>query len=123
MSNDEQKTASSAKDGDATLDVLTALRNALQHAPPQPPLGPLEEQAVADRIAERGMRTSYANWWLVIVAAQLAFLNFLMLAAGYSWLSYSDWLLHAFSVATLAEIFGIVAIITRSLFPPIAGKA
>lgn len=44
-------------------------------------------------------------------------MNAIMVFYGLGYLEFSDYLMHVYMTGTLAEIFGLVLVITRNLFP------
>jgi hypothetical protein len=95
-----------------------AIERALEHAVEQPNLPTLSaREDLKARSANRQLRIAYAAAWFLLVAAQLAFMNWLLLRVGRGTLTFDNWLFHAYLVGTFAECVGVVSIITRNLFP------
>jgi hypothetical protein len=44
-------------------------------------------------------------------------MNLVFIGAGLKWIEYSQWQLDLYMTGTLLEVFGIVLIITKNLFP------
>jgi hypothetical protein len=78
---------------------------------------PLVRQDEEDRISDRGLKRMYANWFKWILIVQLSVMNLIFIIAGAKRLNFSHWALELYMVGTLAEVFGIVQVITKHLFP------
>lgn len=83
---------------------------------PKEKLEPLDRETIEDRKQDRELRRDYAQRWFWVVLGQLVLVN-LMFAYLLILGNVDSTTLHIFFGATIAETFGIVAIITRSLFP------
>jgi hypothetical protein len=95
-----------------------AIEQALANAVEQPNLPTLSaREELKAKSANRQLRIAYAAAWFFLVAAQLAFMNWLLLQVGRARLSFDNWLFHAYLVGTFVECVGVVSIITRNLFP------
>jgi len=95
-----------------------AIEQALERAVEQPNLPTLSaREDLKAKTADRQLRIAYAAAWFLLVAAQLAFMNWLLLRVGRGTLSFDNWLFHAYLVGTFVECVGVVSIITRNLFP------
>jgi hypothetical protein len=96
------------------LAVEQALASAIEQ-PNLPTLSAHEE--LKTKTAIRQLRIAYAAAWFLLVAAQLAFMNWLLWQVGRGRLTFDNWLFHAYLVGTFVECVGVVSIITRNLFP------
>ena len=80
-------------------------------------LDPLKQAQVNDLIANTELKKFYAKWFLVILAVQLLIMNLVFLGVGRDCLTYKDgWDLKIYMSGTLAEVFGVILVITRYLF-------
>jgi hypothetical protein len=77
----------------------------------------LEQQETKDRKSDRKLKKSYAKNFFWILVVQLGLMNIIFLLYGCGLLTYDAYTLDIFVTATLLEVFGIVAIITKNLFP------
>jgi hypothetical protein len=103
---------------EAPLAGWLAIEQALANAVAQPNLPTLSaREELKGKSANRQLRIAYAAAWFFLVAAQLAFMNWLLLQVGRSRLSFDNWLFHAYLIGTFVECVGVVSIITRNLFP------
>lgn len=80
-------------------------------------LDPLTEAKVHDQKTDTGLKKLYAYWFIGILIGQLLIMNGIFIATGRSWLHFQDPThLNLFMGGTLAEVFGVVLVITRYLF-------
>jgi len=80
-------------------------------------LDPLTQAKVDDQVADTGLKKRYANWFIWILIGQLAAMNAIFIATGIDYLHFQDPThLNLFMGGTLAEVFGVVLVITRYLF-------
>jgi uncharacterized membrane protein len=90
-------------------------------------LAQLEEQEHAQELVlrrrfaeqEHGLRQSYADWIIRVLGAQLFVADavFVVFAwAGWNW-ELSSGVIEVWLAATVIQIVGVVAIVTRHLFP------
>lgn len=80
-------------------------------------LDPLTQAKVDDQVADTGLKKRYANWFIWILVGQLVAMNAIFIAAGIDYLHFQDPThLNLFMGGTLAEVFGVVLVITRYLF-------
>ena len=77
---------------------------------------PLLEQRVENLQSDRGLKRRYANWFIGILIGQLLLMNLCFFAVGLGWLEFSEWSLNLFMGGTLAEVFGVILVITKNLF-------
>lgn len=83
-------------------------------------LDPERKERIADKQSDRDLKRRYAKYFLFILAGQLVVMNSVFMAHGFGWLDYDKYVLHLYMGGTLLEIFGVVLVITRSLFPAAA---
>jgi hypothetical protein len=80
-------------------------------------LGPLADAKVKDQLADTELKKRYANWFIWILIGQLVAMNAIFIATGIDYLHFQDPThLNLFMGGTLAEVFGVVLVITRYLF-------
>ncbi len=77
----------------------------------------LNREKLKDIKTDRDLRISYANFWKKVLVVQLIVTNGIFILVGCGYLIFEEWTLRLFVSGTLLEIFGIVIIITRYLFP------
>lgn len=100
---------------DSERDKLrAAIKEALTS--PAPPFSDLVEQEVKDKKAERKLRERFANDWFWVAIVQLIVVNLVFIAWAY-YRGMDVWTLRAFLGATILEVFGILWVVTRYLFP------
>ena len=78
---------------------------------------PLLQSELDDHEQDRKLKRSYARWFIRILIGQLVAMNVVFILAGCNKLHYEQWTLDLFMSGTLAEVFGVVVIITKNLFP------
>lgn len=81
------------------------------------PLDPLTQEQINDLQQDRELRKLYAKWFIWILIGQLAVMNLVLVGAGIGYLAFEKWLLDLYMGGTLLEVFGIVLVITKNLFP------
>ncbi|WP_432744822.1 hypothetical protein ABXJ76_05295 [Methylobacter sp. G7] len=80
-------------------------------------LDPLTQAKVDDQVADTELKKRYANWFIWILIGQLVAMNAIFIATGIDYLHFQDPThLNLFMGGTLAEVFGVVLVITRYLF-------
>lgn len=77
----------------------------------------LPNQDDKDRETDRELKTMYAKRFMWILIGQLVAMNIIFIFTGLGKLNFSHWALELYMGGTLAEVFGIVFVITRHLFP------
>jgi hypothetical protein len=103
---------------DEASKVLAAVRDAAAEAPQTQSLNADRESAITDDLrADTALKKTYAIWFVGILIGQLAVMNLIFLLVGVGLLRFSDYVLHLYMGGTLAEVFGVVFVITRYLFP------
>lgn len=80
-------------------------------------LDPERQEYIHDRKSDRQLKRTYAFRFIWILIGQLVVMNIVFILHGLGLLVFSDYILHLYMGGTLLEIFGIVLVITRSLFP------
>jgi hypothetical protein len=81
------------------------------------PVDPLTQEQIHDLKQDRELKKRYANWFIGILIVQLVLMNIVFVAAGAKYLSYDKWGLDLYMGGTLLEVFGVVLVITKNLFP------
>jgi hypothetical protein len=95
--------------------ILKNLQSSGKTAPVTP--DPLTVEDVEDRKSDRKLKTIYAFSLLSILVLQLAVMNLVFWRTGSGNLSFEKWTLDLYMTGTLAEVFGVVLVITKHLFP------
>lgn len=80
------------------------------------PADPLLNEKVEDSKADRDLKKSYAKWFIYILIGQLAIMNVAFFCVGFGWLKFDEWSLNLYMGGTLAEVFGVIFVITKNLF-------
>ncbi len=75
----------------------------------------------ASRQEDISLKKRYGNGLLIALAIQLLIMNGIFFCVGFSWLKYEQWALHLYVSGTLIEIFALVLVVTKYLFPPSKG--
>lgn len=77
----------------------------------------LRVEDVEDRRSDRGLKESYARWFIAILIGQLVAMNVIFVLVGVEKLAFADeWVLRLFMSGTLAEVFGVIYVIAKYLF-------
>ncbi len=111
--------------------VISQIKSALVHkgivpagndgpttAKPLMSLDDERKQAETDDLkTDTRLKKHYARWFIGILIVQLAVMNLIFVCVGLDKLKFTDYVLHLYMGGTLAEVFGIVYVITRYLFP------
>ena len=71
----------------------------------------------ADRASDITLKKLYAKWFIAILIGQLVLMNLVFFGVGAEKLHFADYALHLYMGGTMAEVFGIVLVITKYLFP------
>lgn len=80
-------------------------------------LDPMTEARVNDQKTDTELKKLYAKWFIIILAAQLLAMDGIFIAVGLDLLKLQEPThLNLFMGGTLAEVFGVVFVITRYLF-------
>ena len=93
------------------------IKKKISGSPHTKDLDPLLNQHVEDRRVDRNLRRAYAIFFIWILIGQLFVMNFVFIGYGFNLLKFTDGLLKFYLGGTLAEVFGIVVVITKYLFP------
>lgn len=96
-------------------EALSAIRIALNSDARK--VDPLTEQKIEDSKSDRGLKKLYAKWFIGILIGQLLIMNLAFTAVGLKWMGFEKYELELYLAGTLAEVFGIVLVITKNLFP------
>jgi hypothetical protein len=78
---------------------------------------PLTREQIYDLQQDRALKKTYAKWFIGILIGQLVIMNLVFLATGMDYLHFEQWGLNLYMGGTLLEVFGIVLVITKNLFP------
>ena len=81
------------------------------------PVDALTQEQIHDLQQDRGLKKLYAKWFIGILIGQLVAMNVVLVAAGLGYLAYKEWILDLYMGGTLLEVFGVVLVITKNLFP------
>lgn len=81
-----------------------------------PAFDPVKDATVADMLADTELKKLYARRFIWILVGQLLAMNAIFIAVGLEMLKYSDFVINLFMGGTLAEVFGVVLVITKYLF-------
>lgn len=81
------------------------------------PEDPLLQQTINDKTQDRALKKLYGQWFIGILIGQLVVMNLIFIGAGFKWITYDQWQLDLYMTGTLLEVFGIVLVITKNLFP------
>lgn len=80
-------------------------------------IDPFQQAKLDDHKADTELKKKYANWFIWILLGQLLVMNIVFVAVGRYWLIFIERsYLQIYMSGTLAEVFGIVFLITKSLF-------
>lgn len=71
---------------------------------------------IDDFKANTELKKLYARWFIGILIGQLVVMNGIFIGVGLSFLHLHDSTLNIYMSGTLAEVFGVVVIITKYLF-------
>lgn len=74
----------------------------------------IENQSAIEDIT---LKRRYGNGLLIALAIQLLIMNAIFASVGVKWLQYEQWALHLYVSGTLLEIFALVLVVTKYLFP------
>lgn len=97
--------------------LASLIKSSLQDKSKTTPTDPLISEKVEDSKADRELKKSYASWFIKILIGQLVVMNILFFCVGFKWLSFDEWSLNLYMGGTLAEVFGVILVITKNLFP------
>lgn len=115
ISSDEPSSSEEEKP-QAVYDVLDSLRD--QSSQVYDLDQELGKEEILDRQSDRGLRKVWAQRFFWLLGLQLLAMNGVFISVGLSWLQYQQkWVLELYLAGTLTEVFGIVLVITKNLFP------
>lgn len=77
----------------------------------------LAQAKIKDIESDIELKKDYATGFLTILKVQLVAMNLVFVAVGLEWLKLAETTINIFMTGTLAEVFGVVFVITRYLFP------
>lgn len=103
------------KEKQKKADALSAIRIAVKSDAKK--ADPLTEQQVENSKSDRNLKKLYAKWFIGILIGQLLVMNLAFMLVGFKWMIFERYELELYLAGTLAEVFGIVLIITKNLFP------
>lgn len=63
------------------------------------------------------LKRHYGYGLLGVLGVQLLIMNLVFVAVGVGCIHYEEWALHLYVAGTLAEIFALVLVVTKYLFP------
>ncbi|MBB1333820.1 MULTISPECIES: hypothetical protein [unclassified Pseudoalteromonas] len=98
-------------------NLASLIKASLQDKSKTTPTDPLVSEKVEDSKADRELKKSYANWFIKILIGQLIVMNIVFFCVGFGWLAFDEWSLNLYMGSTLAEVFGVILVITKNLFP------
>lgn len=100
-------------------EVVSFVKNSLQEPGELDKLREINglNQDNKDRAQDRDLKKLYAKRMIHVLISQLLIMNLIIIGVGFRWIYLENWVLSIFMSGTLAEVFGIVLIITKSLFP------
>jgi len=75
------------------------------------------EQAIQNLKQDRDLKELYARRMIHILVGQLGVMNVIIILVGFRFISLDNLVLQIYMGGTLAEVFGVILVITRSLFP------
>lgn len=103
---------------DSTKDELTAkIKASLSDPSKTAPVDPLTNEKIQNHQSDRELKKLYAKWFIWILIGQLIVMNAVFIGAGLKCLNFENYVLELYLTGTLAEVFGIVLVITKNLFP------
>lgn len=69
-----------------------------------------------DLEADTELKKSFAKSFIRVLSIQLILMNIIFICIGIKWLEFDDLVVNLFMTGTLAEVFGIVMVMTQYLF-------
>lgn len=83
----------------------------------KPAIDPIQQADLHDRATDTELKRLYAERFIWILIGQLAVMNMVFIAVGLGALKFEhESYLNLFMGGTLAEVFGVVLVITKYLF-------
>ncbi|MGF1512650.1 MAG: hypothetical protein ACFB5Z_02995 [Elainellaceae cyanobacterium] len=102
----------------STQEAIDLVKAQVATSPKTKPADPLTTELLEDRRSDRQLRQRYATWFMWILVSQLLVMNAVFILLGLGKLEYRNrWIVEVYIGATVAEVFGVVLVITRGLFP------
>ncbi|MGE5682720.1 MAG: hypothetical protein ACM34K_17770 [Bacillota bacterium] len=98
-------------------ELLDEIKTNLSDPKITEPQDPLVKQQVKDIKTNRELKRKYARYFVRILVGQLLIMNIVFILYGSKVLYYDGYSLNLYMGGTLAEVFGVVLIITKHLFP------
>lgn len=83
---------------------------------------PLANEKIEDSKADRKLKKTYATWFILILIGQLLIMNVVFFMVGFGYLTFQEWTLNLYMTGTLLEVFGVILVITKNLFPTKSDK-
>lgn len=74
-----------------------------------------------DKSLHRKLKERYGNWFIWILIIQISVMNIIFICVGVGILKFLHWNLELYIGGTLAEVFGVILVITKHLFPKNVG--
>ena len=109
-------TEQQAKTNEIKKSLSDTIRKSLKDKNKTTPADPLIDEEVENLKADRALKKSYAKWFIGILIGQLAIMNIVFILVGLGFLTYDKWSLNLYMGGTMAEVFGVIFVITRNLF-------
>ncbi|MGB3615802.1 MAG: hypothetical protein WBA10_18545 [Elainellaceae cyanobacterium] len=102
----------------STKAAIALVKTQVETSPKTKTADPLTTEIVEDRRSDRQLRQRYATWFMWILVSQLLVMNAVFILLGLGKLEYRNrWIVEIYIGATVVEVFGVVIVITRGLFP------
>jgi hypothetical protein len=117
--NSSINTAKQAHDAKQSVDpaqLIRQIKQSLATSDKTQKTNPLIKQDINDRISDRALKRTYAFRFIWILVAQLVVMNLIFIGTGLGWFNFNEWALNLYMTGTLAEVFGVVMVITKNLF-------
>ena len=92
------------------------IKDAIDKSPEEDLTDTLSEES-KDKALDRELKEYYAKILITILIGQLVVMNIVFILTGIGLLKFSKWILELYMGGTLAEVFGVIFVITRHLFP------
>lgn len=101
------------------VQLVSEIETSLSNASKSHPINSLEYQKVQNIESDRELKKLYAYWFIGILISQLLIMNSIFIGVGMGWFVFTDHVLKLYMGGTLLEVFGVVVVITKNLFPKI----
>ena len=102
---------------DLKQSLLDQIKVAIKDKSKTSPADPLTVEKIENSKSDRELKKSYAKWFIWILVGQLVVMNLVFISVGLKWLEFDEWSLNLYMGGTLAEVFGVILVITMNLFP------